>query len=48
MFALILVFSFTLDKNWIKTVLIAFSAVAILADVGAWWLAKLSGALSPL
>lgn len=48
MFALIFIFSFTLYKDWIKTVVIAFSAVAILADVGAWWLAKLSGALAPL
>lgn len=48
MFALIFIFSFTLYKDWIKTVVIAFSAVAILADVGAWWLAKLSGALAPV
>jgi len=48
MFALIFIFSFTLYKDWIKTVVIAFSAVAILADVAAWWLAKLSGALAPV
>ena len=48
MFALIFIFSFTLYKDWIKTVVIAFSAAAILADVGAWWLAKLSGALAPV
>jgi hypothetical protein len=48
MFALIFIFSFTLYKSWIKTVVIAFSASAILIDVGAWWLAKLAGALAPL
>jgi S-adenosylmethionine/arginine decarboxylase-like enzyme len=48
MFALIFIFSFTLYKDWLKTVVIAFSAAAILIDVGSWWLAKLSGALAPL
>jgi cytochrome c5 len=48
MFALIFIFSFTLYKDWIKTVVIAFSASAILIDVGTWWLAKLAGALAPL
>jgi hypothetical protein len=48
MFALIFIFSFTLYKNWIKTAVIAFSAAAILIDVGSWWLAKLAGALAPL
>jgi cytochrome c5 len=46
MFGLIFIFSFTLYKNWIKTLVIAFSAAAILFDVGTWWLAKLSGALA--
>ncbi|UCF99055.1 MAG: hypothetical protein JSV89_05830 [Spirochaetaceae bacterium] len=48
MFALIFIFSFTLYKNWIKTLVIAFSAVAILADVAAWWLAKLAAFLAPI
>ena len=48
MFALIFIFSFTLYKNWIKTLVIAFSAAAILADVGAWWLAKLAAFLAPV
>jgi uncharacterized membrane protein len=48
MFALIFIFSFTLYKNWIKTLVIAFSAAAILIDVGSWWLAKLAAALAPL
>ena len=48
MFALIFIFSFTLYKNWIKTLVIAFSAAAILIDVGTWWLAKLAAALAPL
>jgi hypothetical protein len=48
MFALIFIFSFTLYKNWIKTVVIAFSAAAILIDIGSWWLAKLAAALAPL
>jgi hypothetical protein len=48
MFALIFIFSFTLYKNWLKTVVIAFSAAAILIDVGTWWLAKLAAALAPL
>jgi hypothetical protein len=48
MFALIFIFSFTLYRNWIKTVVIAFSAAAILIDVGSWWLAKLAGFLAPL
>jgi hypothetical protein len=48
MFALIFIFSFTLYKDWLKTVVIAFSAAAILIDVGSWWLAKLAGALAPL
>ena len=47
-FALIFIFSFTLYKNWIKTVVIASSAAAILIDVGTWWLAKLAGALASL
>jgi hypothetical protein len=46
MFALIFIFSFTLYRDWIKTLVIAFSAAAILIDVGSWWLAKLSGALA--
>jgi hypothetical protein len=48
MFALIFIFSFTLYKNWLKTLVIAFSAAAILIDVGTWWLAKLAAALAPL
>jgi hypothetical protein len=48
MFVLIFIFSFTLYKDWIKTLVIAFSAAAILADVGAWWLAKLAGFLAPV
>ena len=48
MFALIFIFSFTLYKNWIKTLVIAFSAAAILADVAAWWLAKLAAFLAPV
>jgi hypothetical protein len=48
MFALIFIFSFTLYKNWIKTLVIAFSAAAILVDVGSWWLATLAGFLAPV
>ncbi len=48
MFALIFIFSFTLYKNWIKTLVIAFSAASILADVAAWWLAKLAAFLAPV
>jgi hypothetical protein len=48
MFALIFIFSFTLYKNWIKTLVIAFSAAAILVDVGSWWVAKLAGFLAPV
>ncbi len=48
MFALIFIFSFTLYKNWIKTLVIAFSAAAILLDVGTWWLAKLAAFMAPV
>ena len=48
MFALIFIFSFTLYRNWLKTTVIAFSAAAILIDVGSWWMAKLAAALAPL
>jgi hypothetical protein len=42
------IFFFTLFAGWIKTVVIAFSSLAILLDVGTWWLAKLSGELAGL
>lgn len=47
-FLLVFIFSFTLYPEWIKTVVIGFSSLAIVLDVGTWWLAKLSGALAPL
>ena len=47
-FILALIFSFSRFGEPLKTVVMGFSAIAIVLDVGAWWLAKLSAALAPL
>lgn len=47
-FILVFIFSFSRFGEGLKTVVMGFSAIAIVLDVGAWWLAKLSAALAPL
>ena len=47
-FILCLIFSYGLFSEKLKLIVIAFSFLSILLDVGSWWLAKLSGALAPL
>ncbi len=47
-FILCLIFSYSLFTEKIKLIVIAFSFLTIIFDVGSWWLAKLSGALAPL
>jgi hypothetical protein len=45
-FMLALIFSFTRFGETLKTLVMGFSAAAIVLDVGTWWLAKVSGALA--
>ena len=45
-FMLALIFSFTRFGEPLKTVVMGFSAAAIVLDVGTWWLAKLAGPLA--
>jgi hypothetical protein len=47
-FILVLIFSFSRYPQVLKAVVMVFSVLAILADVGSWWLAKLSPALAIL
>ena len=47
-FLLCLVFAFTLQRETVKTVVILFSFLAIVLDIGSWWLAKFVPALAPL
>lgn len=47
-FLLALVFSFTLYNEKLKAVIIAFSFLAILFDIGSWWLAKAAAGAAPL
>ena len=47
-FILCLIFSYSLFAEKLKLIVIAFSFLSIIFDVGSWWLAKLSGALAPL
>ena len=48
LFILSLIFSFTLFSEKVKMAVYAISYFAAIADVGAWWLAKLSPILAPL
>jgi hypothetical protein len=45
---LCLVFSFTAFAEPFKMLVMAFSLVSIVADIGSWWLAKFVAALAPL
>jgi len=47
-FLLCLVFSFTLNRERLKAVVIVASFLAIVLDIGSWWLAKFVAALAPL
>jgi len=47
-FLLALIFSFTRWPQALKGVVMVFASLAILLDVGSWWLAKLSPALAIL
>ncbi|TFG64514.1 MAG: hypothetical protein E4H36_02795 [Spirochaetales bacterium] len=47
-FLLALVFSFTLYNEKLKAVVIGFSFLAILFDIGSWWLAKAAAGAAPL
>lgn len=47
-FLLCFVFSFSRFPQVVKGVVIVFSLLAIPADIGSWWLAKLSAAAAPL
>lgn len=47
-FGLAIIFSLTKFSEVIKTIVLSVSFCSILLDVGAWWLAKVSGALAPL
>ena len=44
-FLLVFIFSFTKFSEVIKTIVITFSFLSLVLDVGFWWLAKLSPAL---
>jgi len=48
LFILSLIFSFTLFSEKVKMAVYAISYFAAIADVGVWWLAKLSPILAPL
>jgi uncharacterized membrane protein YfhO len=41
-FLLILTFSFTSYPNWLKATLYILPFLAIILDIGSWWLAKLA------
>ena len=45
-FLLVFIFSFTLYSEKLKIIIYSLSFFAIAADIGSWWLAKLSGSLS--
>lgn len=45
-FLLVLIFSFTTFSEVIKTIVIAYSFLSLIVDVGFWWLAKLSPAFA--
>ena len=45
-FLLVFIFSFTLYSEKIKIIVYSISFFAIAADIGSWWLAKLSGSLA--
>ena len=47
-FLLCFVFSFSRFPQAVKGVVIVFSLLAIPADIGSWWLAKLSAGMAPL
>jgi len=47
-FLLVFIFSFTRYPQALKGLVMVFSSLAILLDVGSWWLAKLSPALAVL
>jgi hypothetical protein len=47
-FLLVFIFSFTRWPQGLKGLVMVFASLAILLDVGSWWLAKLSPALSIL
>ena len=47
-FVLILIFSFTRYAEWVKGLVMVYSLLSILADIGAWWLAKLFAWAAPL
>jgi hypothetical protein len=47
-FLLVFIFSFARYPETVKGVVMVFSSLAILLDVGSWWLAKLSPALAIL
>jgi hypothetical protein len=47
-FILILIFSFSRYAGWAKGLVMVYSLLSILADIGAWWLAKLAAWAAPL
>jgi hypothetical protein len=47
-FLLVFIFSFTRYPQALKGLVMVFSSLAILVDIGSWWLAKLSPALAVL
>lgn len=47
-FVLVLIFSFTRYAEWLKGLIMTFAFLSILADVGAWWLAKIAAFAAPL
>jgi hypothetical protein len=47
-FLLVFIFSFTLFPEKFKQFLFTLSFLAVVIDVGAWWLAKASSALAPV
>jgi hypothetical protein len=47
-FILAFIFSFTRFSEKLKAPLMAFSFLAIVLDIGSWWLAKASGSLAAL
>jgi hypothetical protein len=48
MFILVFIFSFSRYPEVLKGIVMVFSSLAIVIDIGSWWLAKLSPALAVL
>jgi len=45
-FLLMIVFSFTLFSEKLKIIVYSLSFIAVISDIGSWWLTKLSGELA--